>query len=356
MVGRSCVGVFAFTTARRYDRLACPQLGDTPVACSSARFVAACFAAALGSGCATLTPTNPTSPIAQTPDGKQQAIRTPALVVVSLNGVLTYFPITSHGGRNSMEIARVPGVAAASSMVANGNVVTILDQAPARVVQYDIITKAKHVLPDPYGVPIDITIDKKANLYALNRVLSSASTVTVYRTGSSQPQELTCKYLDTGVAIATDNEGDVFVNGSGSAFTGVVEIPNGPNGPQALKCKKLALQPEEGYVAGLAIDPKTDDLVVLDDPGFCSGGIEGQMTIYPKPYKASTGRSVDLDGSCVGLMRLDAASRTVFAIDRTFASGPTFVIQRSYPGGQGTSTYKDGSVSGFTTIPNTLPN
>jgi hypothetical protein len=327
------------------------------VACSSLRFAAACLGALLGSGCATLTPTNPTNPMLQTLDGKQQpAIHTPALVVVGRNGVLKYYPVTSHGGRNSIEIAKVPGVAAASSMVANGNVVTILDQAPARVVQYDIATKAKRMLPDPYGVPIDVAIDKSANLYALNRISSAASTVTMYRAGSSTPQELTCKYLDTGVAIAADYEGDVFVNGFGSTFTGVVEIPNGSSGPQSQKCKKLALQPEEGYVAGLAIDPKTDDLVVLDDPGFCSGGIEGQMTIYPKPYKASTGRSVDLNGTCVGLMRLDAASRTVFALDQTVASGQAFVIQRTYPEGRGTSTYRDGSISGFTTIPNTLPN
>ena len=327
------------------------------MACSSSRFVAACFAAVLGSGCsAALTPTNPTGPIVQALDGKQRAIHMPALVVVSRNGVLKYYPVRPHGGRDSTEIAKVPGIAAASSMVANGNVVTILDQSPARVVEYDVATKAKTVLPDPYGVPIDIAIDKSANLYALNRITSSASTVTMYRAGSSQPQQLTCKYLDTGVAIAVDNEGDVFVNGSGSPFTGVVEIPNGPSGPQSQKCKKLALQPEEGYVAGLAIDPKTDDLVVLDDPGVCSGGIEGQMTIYRKPYKASTGHSVDLNGNCVGLIRLDADSRTVFALDRTAASGQAFVIQRSYPGGQGTSSYKDGSVSGFTTIPNTLPN
>ncbi len=333
------------------------------MAYSFARCAAVCLAS-LVAGCASAIPTNPARQVAQLPGSadshrdvgaRPRAIATPALITVTYNGILKYFPATPEGGRKPQTIAKIAGLRSASSMAANGHVMAILRQAPTGVVLYNAATKAKRVLSDPYGVPADLAIDKNATLYVLNRA-TSADNVTMYRARSSQAVELTCKYLDNGVAIAADNEGDVFVNASGPNFKGVVEFPNGPNGPQSGNCKKLKLQPELGYVAGLAVDPKTDALVVLDNPGYCSGGIEGQMTIYPKPYKPSSGRSVDLNGHCVGLMRLDATSSTVFAFDRLSASGHAVVIARNYPDGGGSATYRHNYIAGFTTLPNTLPN
>ncbi len=327
-----------------------------------ARCAAVCLAGSV-SGCAAGSATNPVGPLALSPGAidapagaASRAIQTPALIVVSHNGILKYYPVTPQGGRQPRTIAKIPNLHSASSMVADGHVLAIARQTPPAIVRYNLATKSTQVLPDPYGAPIDLAIDKSGNIYALNRLPSSASTVTVYPAASSKPTELSCTFLVNGAAIAADNEGDVLVNGSGAAFTGVVEFPSGPSGPQSQNCKKLALQPEEGYVAGLAVDPKTDDLIVLDDPGSCSGGIEGQMTIYPKPYRARTGRSVDLNGHCVGIARLDAASRMVFALDRPSTSGQASVIARSYPSGSGNAAYWHHNISGFTTLPNALPN
>jgi hypothetical protein len=311
----------------------------------------------LSSGCAATTPGNPIQPLTLGANQQKPPLQTPAIIAIARNGVLKSYPVTAHGGDRPQIIGKVRNVSAAAGMVANGHVVAMVNQAPTSVVVYNIKTKTEQSFPDPYGIPIDIAIDKNANLYALNYLSSSPSNVAMYRAGSSQAQELTCKYLGSGVAVAVDNEGDVFVNGYGASFTGVVEIPNGPSGPQSQKCKRLAgLLPEQGYEAGLAVDPKTDDLIVLDDPDLCAGGIEGLMTIYPKPYRASTARSVNLNGNCVGRMRLDATSSTVFAFDDTVDQSRTFIIQRSYPQGRGNGTYRRGNVSGFTTLPNTLPN
>jgi hypothetical protein len=49
-----------------------------------------------------------------------------------------------------------------------------------------------------------------------------------------------------GQAIAVDNEGDVFVNGYGSTFMGVVEYKAHSQG-----CTKPNVEAEQGYVAGV---------------------------------------------------------------------------------------------------------
>jgi hypothetical protein len=284
-----------------------------------------------------------------------RAIQTPALVGVSPGGVLKYFPIGRHGGNDPQVIARIPNLRA-GAMAGNGNEVAIVNQHPPGIVLYDVATHALKRFADPNGTPIDIAIDKNANLFVLNVVRDDPGNVTMYRANSSQPVELNCRYIGLGVAIAADDEGDIFVNGYQHSFTGVSEIPNGPNGPQPSKCRRLDLRPEHGYVAGVAIDPKTNDLIVLDDPDLCAGGVEGRMTIYPKPYRGGTARSVDLNGNCVGQLRLDAASRLVFSFDQNISGGSSYVIQRGYPGGRDLGAYHRGNLIGVTTIPNTLPN
>ena len=331
------------------------------------RSFAPCAAASLvtlASGCNAIAPGGPVSPAGAFPaagttqaaSAKRDTIRTPALVVVTPNGILKYYPVKASGGRQPIEITKVPGVRRASSMAADGRELAIADQGKPGVVLYDLTTKTARVFTDPYGVPIDVAVGRNADVYLLNEAGSSASSVVRYPAYSREPEEITCKDLVRGVAIATDNEGDVFVNGYGAKSAGVVEIPNGPNGPQSGRCERLALQPEPGYVAGLAVDPKTDDLVVVSDPETCSGGIEGELSIYPKPYDQRTAHSTSLNGRCVGLVRLNASSSSIFAFDRTSAFAHAYVIQRSYPQGSGDATYRHKYVGGFTTLPNALPN
>ena len=237
-------------------------------------------------------------------------------------------------------------------MVANGNQLAMA--ADKSVLLYNVETQSTTALADPFGSPLDLAIDKNASLYALN--LAANGNIAMYPSGSGTPKELVCNAMPGGEAIAVDNEGDIFVNGYTKSFAGAVaEIPNGPNGPQPQNCTLLKLKSETGYVAGLAVDPKTDDLIVFDDPGVCAGPPEGRITIYPKPYKSATGRSRVLGGSCPGMLRLNADSSIVFYYEQD-PSGSLFIRQSTYPGGHDLSGYKGPSPGGFTTIPNTLPN
>ncbi len=287
---------------------------------------------------------------------ESQALQTPVLIGVSYGGVLKYYPMKPHGGGRPQRIGKIPHLARAAGMVANADELAIASQRPPGVVLYNLTTQAQSTLPDPNGTPLDIAIDKNANLFVLNVQDDDKGNVTMYRANSSKAIELVCQYIGFGEAIATDNEGDIFVNGYQQTFAGVVEIPNGPGGPQPGKCRRLDLRPENGYVAGVAVDPKTDDLIVLDDPDLCAGGQEGRMTIYPKPYARNTAHAVDLNGNCVGQMRLDATSRIVFAFDETVSGGTSYILQRGYPGGRNMGSYRRGDLSGITTIPNSLPN
>ncbi|MBV8066740.1 MAG: hypothetical protein JO113_02100, partial [Candidatus Eremiobacteraeota bacterium] len=110
-------------------------------------------------------------------------------------------------------------------------------------------------------------------------------------------------------------------------------------------------------------DPKTDDLIVVDNPDLCAGGFEGRMIIYSKPYERRTARHRNLNATyCAGTFRLDARSSRIFASDSTVSAGYPLIDQRSYPKALNGATYQDGEFGssgyfgGFTTIPNTLPN
>ena len=294
------------------------------------------------------------SHIEQSPFGIAGAdFRIPALIAVNTKtGVLESWPVSPVGGNNPRPISNPFGLNGSGGVAADGHVVAITTYNPARVVVYNIDTKHMHRLPDPFGTPIDIAIDKNETLYALN-IASGSSNVAMYPAGSSNPTELTCAQLQIGEAIAADNEGDVFINGYPLMGTAnVFEIRHGRN-----HCNPVNnLNSEPGYVAGIAVDPKTDDLVVLDDPDLCAGGIEGRMTIYHKPYSKQTGKSVVIGQNCTGGMRLNADSSIVYAIDQDVSGSYTYILQRSYPDGRSMGAYFGGAAGGFTTIPNTLPN
>jgi hypothetical protein len=327
---------------------------------SSVWLFALCASAVFAASCSSTPGVAPAGPVQNT-FGKSILHAAPAPVLLTVNrtsGVLESWPIKRGGGVNPQKVSKRLGTGSPSGMAANGNVVFIANSSPPEVIQYDTVTKAKTTLPDPYGIPIDIAIDKNASLYVVNAA-NPVGNVTMYPAGSPQPMKLDCRFINLGEAIAVDNEGDIFVNGYGPApayVTGVVEIPNGPSGPQPQNCVRLQLKREPGYVAGLAVDPKTDDLLVLDDPDLCAGGVEGRLTIYPKPYQKDTGTSHDLGGICAGGIRLDATSSTLFMADQDVSGSFPFIRQRGYPDLGDMGTYNGGGMSGFTTIPNTLPN
>ena len=281
-------------------------------------------------------------------------LKKPALITLDLQGgELEYWPVHT-GGSSTMPIPFTSslGIYSGYNMAADGDVVAISNNRPPEVFTYNVRKKTSATLPDPYGTPIDIAIAKSHTIYALN-----FTNVTVYRPGSSKPSELSCQYVNQSVAIAVNDEGDVFVNGYGpGSFMGVVEFRRGKQ-----TCKKLNLQPEQGYAGGVGIDPKTDDLIVVDNPDLCAGGYEGRMLIYPRPYgRKYTERNLNAT-YCAGTFRLDATSSIIFVSDATVSAGFPLIDQRGYPSAQNEGVYSGGygshaSFGGFTTIPNTLPN
>lgn len=328
---------------------------------SAALFSSACLAVAGLGGCAAAGSSAPFrapgalgSGFAASAFGLTGAVKTPALVGVTQNGQLGYFPMSSKGGTKPQKIVKLPGVSYANAMVSNGQVLAIVNQAPPGLIAYDLSTNKKKTYADPYGTPLDVTIDKNANIYVLNYESSNSGNVAMYPAGEAKAKLLACAYIGAGQAIAADNEGDLFINGYAKKFVGVVEIPGGPKGPQPQNCKKLALLPERGLIAGIGVDPNTDDLIVLDNPGKCYGSKDGRMTIYSKPYKKTSGHSIDLNGTCVLQMRLNSTSTTLFATD--VSAGTLDVIARSYPSGGTMGSYANGNFIGITTLPNTLPN
>lgn len=291
----------------------------------------------------------------QTSGNPSPAFKKPALIAFdSYTDALEYWPIAPNGGSQPQQLSASLGIDSGYGLVANGNVVAIASFSPAEIVTYNVRTKAQTSLADPYGGPLDIAIDKQGTLYALN-----LGSVAVFKPGSSQPTQLTCSYIDEGEAIAVDDERDVFVDGYGPhGFMGVVEYAAGSQG-----CTKPHLRPQHGYVGGVGVDPRTDDLIVVDNPGVCAGGLEGLMIIYPKPYEPRTSHRHNLGANyCAGTFRLNSTSSLIFVSDATVSDGFPLIDQATYPEGKSMGYYQSspsgysGSFGGFTTIPNTLPN
>ncbi|MBV9103696.1 MAG: hypothetical protein JO060_08895, partial [Candidatus Eremiobacteraeota bacterium] len=133
----------------------------------------------------------------------------PALIAVdwSTSG-LEYWPIKPGGGNNARKLSGPLGLGYAS-LVAHGNVVIAAKESPPEVLLYNVVTKQKRVLADPYGPPVDIAIGKDASLYVLDYVPGN-NNVAWYPPGASKPKKLSCKGLGSG-AIAVDSSGNVFV-------------------------------------------------------------------------------------------------------------------------------------------------
>ncbi|MBV8531261.1 MAG: hypothetical protein JO104_08075 [Candidatus Eremiobacteraeota bacterium] len=288
----------------------------------------------------------------QLPSGSSPAVRSQKLVTFNpQNESLEYWTIGPNGSSQLTPLSGSLGFNQVYNLAADGDVIVMTNYSPAEIVTYNVKTKAQTTLNDPYGGPVDVAIDKKATIYALN-----LASVAVFARGSSNPSELTCSMITTAEAIAVDKESDVFVDGYGHNFMGIVEYPAGSS-----TCKPLAINKQSGYIGGVGVDPKTDDLIVVDDPDLCAGGIEGRMRIFPKPYRRNHFRWRNLNANyCAGTIRLNADSSLIFVADATISDGYPLVDQRTYPGAKGNGVYENGyysgSFSGFTTIPNTLPN
>jgi len=281
---------------------------------------------------------------------------TPAIIALSGDsGDLEAWPIRMGGGSNPQQISGPLGSPFAG-LAAHGDVVVIANGGP-NVILYNVAAATQTTLPDPFGAALDAAIDKNENIFVTSSMRPADTVVEYPKSDRRHPRDLSgCGLIDLTYGLAVDDEGDIFVAVFTPRFAArVIELPNGPNGPEPHQCVELPLKLSGGY-SGIAIDPKTDDLVTLDNPDQCAGGIEGRMVVYPKPYQKATGKAHDLGANCSGGMRLSADSTKVFVGDQDVSGSFTFILQRSFPDGRDEGSYMNGHPGGFTTIPNTLPN
>jgi hypothetical protein len=305
------------------------------------------------------TPSTP-STAGAVPGAFQRTLKKPVVLAFDdYSGRLEYWPISRNGGASPQLLGPRLEISNAAGMVADGDVLSIASSSPPELVTYDIDAKKESVAADPFGIPIDIAIDRNATRYVLD-----TGGVTVYKAESSQPYELTCGALQYADAIGVDNEGDVFINGyhPGTGETAeVVEFAAGSS-----SCTKVPIKQEKSYVSGIGVDPKTDDLIIVDNVS-CAGGLEGSMRVYSRPYGKTLVRRRKLRANCPGPFRLDAGSTHLLFPDT--ASYPQVrgrrprpfcrtncVTQRTYNGLREPAIYTGNLPVGLTTIPNTLPN
>lgn len=289
--------------------------------------------------------------------GSQAPLNTPRLITMNnRTGRLEAWPIQRGGGSDPEPFTPPLNVGGASVLSTIGDVVVMVESFPSsRVVLYNTKSGTTRFLNDPFGTPIAIAVAKDATIFALN-IAKNGSPITMYQPPAHRAVELNCSVMPSGQAIAVDNEGDIFIQGYANSRYSIAEIPNGPGGPQPQNCAILQLETNPGYVAGVAIDPKTDALITLDDPSLCAGGEEGRMTVYPKPYNQSTGRSRDIGMNCTGGLWLNGDSTIVFTNDEDVSGSFSFILQRSFPGGGDMGIYHGSNFAGLAPMPSTLPN
>ena len=277
--------------------------------------------------------------------------RKPALIAIDeLSGDLVYWEIKDGPSGTPMTLTGNLGTYSANALVSNGDVVIVASHAPSEIIEYNIKTKTETTTADPFGAPDHVAVNKGGTVYALSR-----HEIGVFPAGSSQPFKIACKELrgTEALSIAVDDESDVFVAADRARSTDIFELPAG----STTDCVKLDLK-RPSNLGGIGIDPKTDDLVVVDNPGVLCSYV-GRITIYPKPYASATAKQNNFYANyCAGGFRLDANSTHIYVADETVDESYPLIDVRSYPSGSGTESYADYNAytGGFTLLPSALPN
>lgn len=284
----------------------------------------------------------------------QIASSAPSIYSVDFNNNrLEFWPLSTAGGSHPTVLT---AKAAHLGMAADGNELLLGAASVPALEIFDTVTQTAVTFADPFGTPADVAVDRRHNIYVFN--FSTPGNVTEFPVNDRpHPFELTCNQINIGGAVAVDDEGDVFAlaNGPPPGYAALVlEFAKTPTGHAA--CSNIHLIGPSDNPSGIAIDPKTDDLLIMDNPDQCAGGTEGRVRIFPKPYQTRNFDVLNMGANCSGGLRLNADSTVIFAGDQDVSGSFTFILQRTYPGGHLLGTYFDGDATGFATIPNTLPN
>jgi len=267
--------------------------------------------------------------------------------------------VTSSGGSRPTVLAspdftsNVIAVAGAGSFGSDQDVILAGSSPSSETSLYDLSTETRVVYnPMSSGPPVDVVS------------IIGGSSLTLYSDGSYETMpfdrsmgihKTACtSILNTATAITADTYGNVYIQGTGPGFAGVVELAQATQ-----MCTPLPLKPQKGTAAGITINPATNDLIVGDNPRSCNGGADGRLIVYPPPYTSASGTIHRLSGvGCAGLFRIDSGTTGTTYLFMLDADSGTPQIDQLECCDTMTleGVYSGGDPSAPTTLPNTLPN
>ena len=221
----------------------------------------------------------------------------------------------------------------------------VANTAASNILAIDTFAQVTKTLDDPGEFPASIAATRDGTIYVGNifDAAFAAGNVAIYAKGSTTPTStLTSPSFFQIEGTAVNSAGDVFVNNDTGFFTGgqVIEFPGGAGSGTILKNIHVKI------AAGLKIDPKTQDLLVVDQG-------TNVVKVYAARYTghAKASYPVPNGGSSVDIA-LDATSSNLY-----FANDTKRTIDvLSYPAGTFLGSYGGGvEPIGVAVKPSRLP-
>jgi hypothetical protein len=205
----------------------------------------------------------------------------------------------------------------------------IANTGASDILSVDAAGKLAGTLNDPHEFPVNLTAAPNKTLYVANVFTTSFKAgdvvyYTNYGTASSKPSgTLRNSSFFQVIGIAADSAGDVFVSNNTQEFAGgeVVEFPGGSGTGTVLTNVAVSV------AGGLAIDPKTQDLLVVDQSAS-----NGAISVYAPPYTG--GAIATYDHSQFIDITLDAKGRNLYCAD-----SDGYVDVYGYPSGSFEGAY-----------------